>query len=339
MNRLTICSVYHSSHSKNLLKINYNLTNKLNPQKNWVWIAADNTLTDLGKNSGLIIIPGSPQPTHVNPLYRGGYHHAESLNKICRMAKTRFLLVLDNDFFIVRNNWVNEVIKYMLKHNLSFFGAPWHPKWSNKYRYFPYAHCMFIDLNKIPVESIDFLPQNPKSKVKWGNDIQLNQPRTLINFIEPVVRNLIPNSAKKLLVKNYRAFSIITLRDRKFISKSRDTAYKLYRRYGIRKKYKTECLIPVLRKKDIEPYVRSGVNQFIERFLPENLCFVPKLRESYTNQGFEEMGFGKLTKYDLEEFMWYKQPFGFHLRGMMRLKNKHSTELLIVQKSIKKLTN
>ena len=42
-NEITILSVYHSKESRELLKINAELTRKLNPGVDFEWILADNT--------------------------------------------------------------------------------------------------------------------------------------------------------------------------------------------------------------------------------------------------------------------------------------------------------
>ena len=44
----------------------------------------------------------------------------------------------------------------MKDNELAFFGCPWHPKWSNKWRYFPSPACILFDTHKVGL--IDFLP-------------------------------------------------------------------------------------------------------------------------------------------------------------------------------------
>lgn len=112
------------------------------------------------KSELVTILEGVPQDTSYSPHCRGSYHHAAALNRFLREdhVSTRYLLILDPDFYILQESWVAAVLSYMDEKGLSFFGAPWHPKWFTKYRYFPCAHCMFIDRDRIDVKTLDFTP-------------------------------------------------------------------------------------------------------------------------------------------------------------------------------------
>lgn len=159
---LTICLV--SFNSQDYLKLNWQLTNQLNQNPNWQWVVVDNTPPAANVTLDLAdprctIVPGVEPDMTKLASYRGSYHHAAGLNKALSYVNTRFALILDPDFYIVRENWVEDVLAHMVQHNLSFFGVPWHPRWQGKYRYFPCVHCLFIDLEKIPVASLDFMPE------------------------------------------------------------------------------------------------------------------------------------------------------------------------------------
>lgn len=100
-----------------------------------------------------------PDPTKPNAC-RGSYQHAAAVNQFLRDNEitTPYLLILDPDFYIVRNQWIADVTNHMSKRGLAFFGAPWHPKWYSKYRYFPCVHCMFIDARQIDCRHLDYTP-------------------------------------------------------------------------------------------------------------------------------------------------------------------------------------
>lgn len=94
------------------------------------------------------------------------------------------------------------------------------------------------------------------------------------------------------------------LKRKSIIGSSRDTGYRIYEKYRDRK---SECIQPVF--KDINPaYLKSPLNIFIEQFLPENLCYLPKKKDYYT-KGFSGLG---------DEFMWQSEPFGLHLQGAQK---------------------
>lgn len=168
---LTICPVYYSYLSLKSIEMNYALTEKLNSGNNWTWLVGDNTppgFSDKPKGEKIAVVRGFDQtnPDDLGDYFIKGispkkkiysYWHGATLNKMLKEVKTRYLLVLDNNFLIVRRNWVNECLDHMKKNDLGFFGATNPPGKFQKYRNFPEVHCMFIDLEKTGKE-IDFMP-------------------------------------------------------------------------------------------------------------------------------------------------------------------------------------
>src|SRR5215470_8766244 len=145
---ITICSVSfnHAEH----LRLNQDLVDKLNQnsQRSIFWIVGENSPNDshyrlTSDEQRFQIIPGPKD------VQKPNLHHAMSLNSCVALVRTKYLLVLDPDFYIIRENWADEVISYMTENGLAFFGVPWHPKYTSKYRYFPCVHCMFVDLGKV----------------------------------------------------------------------------------------------------------------------------------------------------------------------------------------------
>jgi len=114
------------------------------------------------------IIPGQPPNMELPASCRGSYHHAAALNDCLATVEinTKYILILDPDFYILRAKWIQEVLSHMADNNLGFFGSPWHPKWYSKFRNFPCQQCMFIDLSLIDIEDIDF---RPNLKIPPGN--------------------------------------------------------------------------------------------------------------------------------------------------------------------------
>lgn len=258
------------------------------------WLIAQNTPPPVIEkfqigSRDIQILPG--QEFDPDKQLPASYHHGASLNAIVRMAQTRFLLVTDPDFYIIRNEWVVLVLAYMQEIGLAFLGVPWHPKWYYKHRYFPCAHCLFIDLAQVNKDELDFRPGQAEpgligSKTLWQRVC--------------------------LALEAWGGFNL-----RRSIGSSQDTGYRLYRRFNADPRIKAECMIPVY-KPEVDYQLRPRrLNQWLDAMMPDHLSFTPKRAETYTKQGFGEFGLPDVTRYGWEEFIWRDTPFGFHVRGVI----------------------
>jgi hypothetical protein len=157
MCNLTILSV--SFADERFILFNRDLTQKLNPGIEYNWLVVDNSC--LGKyesrsSSNFLVLEGLPHEEHKD---RASYHHALGLAKGLTHVKSRYLLVIDHDFYVVRPGWIRDVISNMESKGLSFFGSVWNPYWDYQYRYFPSVHFMLIDLKRVPIETVNFTPE------------------------------------------------------------------------------------------------------------------------------------------------------------------------------------
>jgi hypothetical protein len=182
---LTIISVKYGS--SQWLEKNLEFSQALNPHHTAKWLIVNND-NDPNFRINQTILPAVP------------------------LVKTRFLLVLDHDFFILRRNWMDEIMQHMMARDLSFFGSVWHPKWTYQYRYFPSVHCFFVDLEKIRLKDLNFMPD-------MGGD-----------WLDNII------SHPSLLLPKF-------IRTRLQIGKFRDTGWRIYQRF---KKQPFESLIPHL---------------------------------------------------------------------------------------------
>jgi len=289
--KLTICTV--SFKSTACLDLNYKLTEILNPSASVYWIVADNSppgyKLDLSpEHENFQIIEGAIFPD--NQYAAASYHHAAAMNKTVQEVRTRFLLVLDPDFFIVRHNWIDDVIEHMIKNGLSFFGAPWHPSSFKKWRYFPCVHCMFIDLDRVPRNTLDFFPDFPsapdyKIRKKHPSSIIDNYNHILLSILDP-----------------------LKFRRRRHISTSRDTSWRIYDRYHTNPLHKSECIQPVF----YNP--RDDWQSYADFILPERYSLLPKKKGYFVKTGFREHGLIDFDIMQCQEFMWRNTPFGMHIR-------------------------
>lgn len=149
---LTVCSVSYDSFD--YLNLNTNLTIPHGID----WVVA---LNKQKERPSLFVrsVPGVPEPTDVPEGFVGkaSYHHAAALNMLCQTQefKTRYVLFLDPDFFIVPR--LDYILDYMRGGDLSFFGAPYYLEEGKVRVYdFPVAYCMFVDSTKVDIKGLDF---------------------------------------------------------------------------------------------------------------------------------------------------------------------------------------
>lgn len=303
---LTICSVFHSPRSQQLLECNYDLVEKLNPGIKISWLVADNSppgSTETLDPKKFRVIPGV-QRAEMPPLLVahsvGSFQHAMAINKQLPLVTTRFALILDNDFFIVRLNWIHAIVSHMDHAGLTFFGSTWYPCYYAKYRYFPSVHCFFIDLARVDRTLLDFRPEPESSPFRRAVKEKPLQRRSRMPWILQ------------------RLIFWATLKDRKFIGSSRDTGWRVFSLFGKKRDVRVECVQPVFRH---ELHFGAFANLFylpnriVEKFLPDRLAFIPKKKGYSTHMRFRELEYPDMLGRGYEEYFWRGKPFAFHLRG------------------------
>lgn len=304
---ITILSVHFSDNSKRYLELNHDLVSKLNPGEKVIWMIGDNSHPSrakeaLDKKKFPVLIKGFDQ---TDPRELGGYYeeatrhqkkiicywHGATLNRMIKHVETRFALILDNNFFILRKNWVEDVVAHMQKNNLGFFGVTNPPAKYLIYRYFPEVHCMFIDLGKVSKDELNFMP--------YYDDT----PPTYKVFIRKF-RKTVSLHAPQWIAKSFG----IAIADRFRTGTSRDVGYRIYKKYAgsaVNSDYASPVLKPapgLFRKLLDLPY-------------PDSLSFLPKRRGSYTTESFLPPEAERWGGANFEEFTWKDAPFGFHIRG------------------------
>ncbi len=279
---LTVCSV--SFNSGPWLDLNIQLAGALNPSCNIEWIVAENSPENSTeklqpKVRNVSLLGGAPPVNR--PYAEASYHHAAGLQLTLKKVRSRFLLVLDPDFYIIKPNWVNEIINYMEQNDVSILGVPWHPSRSRKIRYFPCAHCVFFDLSKVSLETLDFTPDYD-SNASWVNQ----------------------KPSKKSIAQKVKAK--IFLEKRKKIGTSRDTGWRIFDLYFDASKIKVECLNPAFNP--------SFLEKVKDLFYPDNMSFIPKKKGYFFDSDFNKFGWESDGLKNWEKFFWKGKPFGFHVR-------------------------
>ncbi len=150
---LTVISVKFGS--SQWIEKNLQLSAALNPNLAVRWLIVNNDNDPDFQPANTEVLPAVAKPPSSD---KGSQHHAQAIMSALALVRTRFVLILDHDFYIIRQNWMQAVMQQMITRDLHFFGSVWHPKWSYQYRYFPSVHCMMIDLKKVPLGALNFLP-------------------------------------------------------------------------------------------------------------------------------------------------------------------------------------
>lgn len=257
-----------------LFKENIQLMRALNPDTLIDFLVVDNSQKESERallEKDAYIIEGCGKPTIAGD---GSNHHAHALAKGLTQVATRYLIIIDPDFFVVQRNWINYCIQQMEEKDLGVIGSVWNPRWTLHPRYVPSVHFLCIDLNKLPKQEIVFTPSLHKQHI--------------ISFIN----TLFPSNS---LVR------------RIFQGRLRGTAWRLPRAI---KKYSLSVglLTPVY-----NPFLyETARNIKIDKWILERFSLTPKINHYYKKKGFLQKT-NTLDK-EWEEFYLNNKPFAFHMR-------------------------
>lgn len=298
---ITMCTSYHSPETKMEVELNDRLTRQMNPQSQVRWVVGEafggETQDRIDRERFTVV--AAPTKNDVPPdIGWRSIQHATALNRTLPHIKTRFFVILHPDFYIVRPNWISRVIAHMDESGLAFFGSPVHPRYFDKWRYFPCTQFIVVDLEKISRGDLDFLPGDMKQS-KRG--YALGSSRGFARMAEL-----------------WRLFYSRLVGMRSVIGTSRDSGWRIHKKFSARSDIRHECLEPFFRpRRDRGPVDNKlwALNAVIEFFLPERLCFVPKQRRSYSVRGFRDCGYPDAAHYGFEEYLWEGKPFAIHQRG------------------------
>lgn len=291
---LTICSV--AFRAKACLDANANLIRALNPDAPPPqWLLFDNN-TDPSE----AISDGDARFSVVRPNSRDvdmGYEHALGISALLSKVRTRFLLILDPDCFIVMPDWVRQVPEYMDRHQLGFFGTPINPRRHNSYRYFPYMVCMFVDLARVPPGELNFVPD------VWNL-------RTAITYRMRKALAGIPKIGllfRWLLTEQWKT-----------------NGWRIKEKYGRGDLVKHESVQGVW---DVAEAVPPGIKRLVHTLTPGSVSPVPKLANYCSPVGFASMGAPDLAALGWEEFVWRGEPFAFHVGSAHGKPGKYERDL------------
>jgi hypothetical protein len=320
MSNLTLLSVI--SYDYKYFEINYQLTSKLNKLDSFKWIVVQNkSHFDQGnifkknkkikkiKNKNLKYIKGVDQKKKlVKTIKKDGnsynlendrsLYHARGLKIGLNSVKTRYLLIIDPDAYVIEKNWCEKLINYMKDNNLSFMGAPYHLRDFEKIRNFPTTYFLLIDLNKINIKTLNFMPPAKKYFTK-------EKDKKVIISDYGIIKNLLRMYA-------YLVGKITKDHQRYYIGSIGDTSYSFYKNFSkLNLRYK--LLKPVVKKKDF-----TLSKRILDKFFPDFLSYIPNDKNLYSENGFIEHKFPDFHSLRCQEFMFDEKPFLVHLRGSIK---------------------
>jgi len=283
---VTVCSVYHSSAAKWLLELNYDIVHKLNSGIKIHWIVADNTaedFTDKIDGNKFTVVRGADGVRPVADWIKGSYRYADAINKTLPHITTRFVILLDPDVYVVRNHWIQDVIRHMQEKKLSFFGIPYVPLHFVQMRYFPNHRALCIDLERAFVSHLDFTPRFDS----------VTHPTWRTRCMEKI-RNA--------------AYAISR---RTTIGMRPEVGTRNYLRFRHRAEY--ECAQPVFVPSVDLAQIHEAFSLW-EKIMPDRFSYIPKKFGYFTERGFAGAGLPDIRALGWEEFMWKSEPFAFHIR-------------------------
>lgn len=290
MIEMTLCSV--SFHSAEYLSLNERLVRTLNPDVDARWIVAENSPT--GTNFRLD--DDDPRFTMLageGPRHLPNYQHTLALRRCTDQSTTRFVAVIDPDLFVVRPNWISDVIVHMQANGLALMGVPWHPQSLGKYRYFPAVHLTVFDTALFPREQIDFRPDYPDGDddPTWPTGWTLESSY------------FVRSRTAALLAR------LPWFRDRR--QYYTDTGSRLYKRWVDDPNVRYETLVP----RWTAPENKRASRAILAALMPDELSYSPK---HYPRASYDP--YTMRTAVDelpphWECFEWQRRFFAFHVRG------------------------
>jgi hypothetical protein len=261
--------------------------------------------------------------------YLGSYHHAAGLALALKQVKTRYAVIIDPDFYVVRPDWIAETLGRMAGQDLAVFGAPWSPRWYQKYRGFPCTHLMVLDLEKVP---------DPAGPLK--PDLLGGGRRTASGLWSRYASAKGPDRQAALRAILAHPLQAIAedLRQRASIGSARDTGYGLMQALAARPDLRTELVDAVFSPKDgFMPAAVSGLQSapVLEALLPDRMRYAP--RRGVSRRGFADLGGPDFRARGWEEFLWRGEPFAVHVRGELQRRPGRGIDLGVLRSELSQM--
>jgi len=120
----------------------------------------------------------------------------------------------------------------------------------------------------------------------------------------------------KIRKRLYKLFDPLKLHEKSFIGNEADTGFRIYRRYCDDSKVANENFVPV--------YSPTMLIKFQNMAFPGQIGLIPKKPNYYSTKSFSHYRLPDFQKFGCEEFLWKKEPFGFHVRSFPKRNKTNS---------------
>lgn len=216
----------------------------------------------------------------------GSFHHAAALTKALKLVKTRYVLIMDPDFFVLPRHWIRSLLDTMIGEKLVCIASTWHPRWTFQPRYTATVHFMLLDLKTIALDQISLDPQLENYTRLRNRLYSFGLPSRLV---------------KRLMQGAFR-----------------DTGCELVDLLQHRPS-EVRLLTPIF---EASRYYRSR-SLLLNAVLTDALSLTPKRKAFYSTESFLQSLEPELYAKGCEEFLWNESPFAIHLRQVGRRLSAH----------------
>jgi len=295
---ITILTVVYDRQTTSQLNLNGKLVSLANSGTNYKWIVGVNkkpahTLETSNKYFDKIVECYDTDHVYFRRRWgRSSLQHGMAINKLLRYVNTRYVLVLDPDFYVFEDDWISKIYDHVRSKELIFFGSTWDPRNYKKYRYFPSVQFFLIDLLKVDSKGLDFRPDV---------DVEVYKARKINN--------------DNFFIKVWLKGLMLQLMKRKTIGISRDTGYRIYREYSNNKLYPQETLRPVHAPYSSNEFWSKTIftlRQIYEKLFPEERRFVVNM-DTVSTETWADFGGSETYKAGFQEFFWQNRFFALHM--------------------------
>lgn len=153
---LTVGLAHHAPY----LRLSHELLASSLRGRRWVLVdnSVDEALAPLERECGFEWVKGVAPPADA-AASGPSMHHALGLRRGLSAVSSRYLLILDPDFFLLAPDALDRILAAMTQRKLVALGAPWTPELHYKWRGAPCLHCLLLDLKSVPKQSLRFEPE------------------------------------------------------------------------------------------------------------------------------------------------------------------------------------
>jgi len=218
--------------------------------------------------------------------------HSKGLSIGIKNSKSKYLLIIDPDFFVIKKNWIKNIIEFMEKKNIDLFSSPYHPVKDWIKPFIPSVYFMILNTEKIKKNNLDFSPP------------EVNE---ILNKKKILKQNLFEND----FIFYWVLLISFLFRDkyRYQIRKLGDVGHNLLN-FKEAKLYLTSPAISKIRDLKLNRLI-------LDKFLPDRYRLIQK-NSNFSFKTFKDFNYYDFRELGCQEYFWQKEPFAFHLRGSIK---------------------